>query len=122
MYLWLVIVRKAMIGAKLTNLLLTKGVKMISNCCVRAPPLSIEYTKESTLDSQVSSPLLTQVGGSHYKDKAIQPIEYCYKNKLGPCETLAIWYISQHKTKNGKIDIEKAIHSLQLLLELEYKI
>jgi len=87
-----------------------------------APPLSIEYTKESVLDSQVSSPLLTQVGGSHYKDKAIQPIEYCYKNKLGPCETLAIRYISRHKTKNGKIDIEKAIHSLQLLLELEYKI
>ena len=30
--------------------------------------------------------LLKQVGGSHYKDKAIQPIEYIHANKMGFCE------------------------------------
>jgi len=62
----------------------------------------------------------SQVGGSHYKDMIIQPIEYCQKNGLGYCESTAIKYISRHKKKNGKEDILKAIHVLNLLLELEY--
>lgn len=62
-----------------------------------------------------------QVGGNHYKQMAIQPIEFCHRNKLGVCESKAIKYITRHKFKNGKVDIEKAIHVLELLLELEYK-
>ena len=65
--------------------------------------------------------LVKQVGGSHYKDKAIQPIEYIHANKLGFCEGNVVKYITRHKEKNGAEDIRKVIHYCELLLELEYK-
>lgn len=68
------------------------------------------------------SALDTQIAGNHYKNMAIQPIEFCQKNRLGYAESLAIKYICRHGSKNGRQDIEKAIHCLQLLLELEYGI
>ena len=66
------------------------------------------------------SPLTTQVGGSHYKDTAIQPVEFIQKNNLGFCEGNAIKYLVRHKSKGGRKDVEKAIHYLELLLELDY--
>ena len=67
------------------------------------------------------SALDTQVSGGHYKDRAIQPIVYIHANNLGFCEGNVIKYVTRHKEKNGAADLEKAIHYLQLLLELEYK-
>jgi glucose-6-phosphate dehydrogenase assembly protein OpcA len=64
--------------------------------------------------------LSTQVGGDHYKSLAIQPAEYAQKNGLGYCEGLALKYITRHKAKHGAEDIRKAIHCLELLLEIEY--
>ena len=61
-----------------------------------------------------------QEGGNHYKGMAIQPIEFCQKNQLNYCESNAIKYICRHRKKNGAEDIRKAIHNLQILLELEY--
>tara|TARA_R110000803_G_scaffold39813_2_gene85876 strand:+ start:202 stop:537 length:336 start_codon:yes stop_codon:yes gene_type:complete len=61
-----------------------------------------------------------QAGGQHYKDMAIQPIEFCQKNGLNMCESNVIKYVSRHRKKNGREDIEKAIHMLEVLLELEY--
>ena len=66
------------------------------------------------------SALDKQVSGSHYKDKGIQPISYIHANNLGFCEGNVIKYVTRHKDKNGRADIEKAIHYLELLLELEY--
>lgn len=62
----------------------------------------------------------TQVGGVHYKDMAIQPAEYIHKNRLGYLEGLNIKYVSRHRTKGGADDLRKAIHVLELLLQLEY--
>jgi len=62
----------------------------------------------------------TQVGGSHYKDMKIQPVEYIHANGLGFIEGSVIKYVSRHKTKGGKQDLEKAIHFLQMLIEREY--
>lgn len=62
----------------------------------------------------------TQVGGGHYKDMVIQPAEYCQKNGLNALESFTVKYVSRHRSKNGRQDIEKAIHCLQLLLEIEY--
>lgn len=67
-----------------------------------------------------TSPLQSQVGGAHYKDFAIQPVEFCQRNGLNYCEACAIKYLMRHRAKNGRQDIEKAIHYLQLLLEIEY--
>lgn len=65
------------------------------------------------------SALEKQVSGSHYK-MTIQPIEFIHKNNLGYIEGNVIKYVSRHRAKNGKADILKAIHYLELLLELEY--
>lgn len=58
-----------------------------------------------------------QVGGAHYKDMAIQPGEFIRANGIGWYEGNAIKYICRHNAKNGRQDIEKAIHYLELVLE-----
>lgn len=63
----------------------------------------------------------TQVGGGHYKDMVIQPIEFIQKNKLNFCEGNVIKYICRHKSKNGIEDLKKVKHYIDLLIELEYK-
>ena len=67
------------------------------------------------------SALNNQVGGSHYKNNKIQPVEYIYANNLGYCEGAVIKYISRWRNKNGIEDLNKAIHFIQLLIELEIK-
>jgi hypothetical protein len=62
----------------------------------------------------------TQVGGSHYKDMAIQPVQYIHKNNLSYLEGNVIKYITRHRSKGGKADVEKALHYCQLILELVY--
>jgi len=62
----------------------------------------------------------TQVGGSHYKDMKIQPVDYIHANGLGFIEGCVVKYVSRHKSKNGKQDLEKAKHFLELLIEREY--
>lgn len=66
------------------------------------------------------SALQTQVGGDHYSKLAIQPVEYITSNGLGFVEGSVIKYVTRHKAKGGAEDIRKAIHFLNLLLELEY--
>lgn len=71
-------------------------------------------------DNLTDDPLSRQEGGDHYKTMAIQPVEYCHANQLGICESNVIKYVSRYKKKNGKQDLEKAMHFLQLLNHLEY--
>ncbi len=59
----------------------------------------------------------TQVGGSHYKDMAIQPIDYILGNGLGYCEANVVKYVSRWKVKNGVEDLRKARHYLDILIE-----
>lgn len=63
------------------------------------------------------SALNYQVGGNHYKQLKIEPIEYIVKNNLGYREGNAIKYISRHQFKNGAEDVRKAIHMLEMILE-----
>lgn len=62
----------------------------------------------------------SQVGGGHYKDMPIQPAEFIHKNGIGYLEGNVIKYVCRHRSKNGRQDVEKAIHYLRLLLEMEY--
>ena len=62
----------------------------------------------------------TQIAGSHYKDLAIQPVEFIVKNHIPFIEGNVIKYVVRHRAKNGAQDIRKAIHFLELLLEMEY--
>jgi hypothetical protein len=68
----------------------------------------------------MSNPLDTQVGGGHYKTMKIQHVEFVHANGIPYIEANAIKYICRHRSKNGRQDILKAIHYLQILLELEY--
>lgn len=87
------------------------------------PPCDNDFSgfvsKEGELKSE-SNALDVQVGGGHYKDYAIQPIEFCQKNRLNACETSIVKYICRHGNKNGIEDLKKAKHYIDLLIELEY--
>lgn len=60
-----------------------------------------------------------QVGGSHYKDMKIQPVEYIVANNLGYCEGNVVKYVSRWKSKGGVDDLRKARHYIDLLIEGE---
>ena len=68
------------------------------------------------------SALETQQGGSHYKDCAIQPIEYIHANGLDFFQGNIVKYATRHKAKGGVEDLRKVIHYAQLALELQYDI
>jgi hypothetical protein len=83
----------------------------------------LENSENSENSENQESKLNIQIGGSHYKVCKIQPIEYIEANKLSFLEGCVVKRVTRHDkpTGKGKQDIEKAIHELQLLLELRYK-
>jgi hypothetical protein len=76
--------------------------------------------KDKLDDEKPASALDKQVGGSHYQT-AIQPIEYIHANKLPFIEGNVVKYVTRWRDKNGIEDLEKCIHYLQLLIDLENK-
>ena len=50
-----------------------------------------------------------QVGGTHYKEKNIQPWDIRKDWKLDPWTADVVRYLSRHQSKNGKEDIEKLL-------------
>jgi len=81
--------------------------------------------RDSTLSQAIQAPeaptaLQKQVGGSHYKNFAIQPVEFITANNLGYIEGNVIKYICRHEHKNGRQDLEKAIHYIEMLMDLKY--
>ena len=74
-----------------------------------------------SVDSEkVETALNTQIGGEHYKKHAIQPVEFITKNKLGFLEGCVIKRICRYEDKNGREDLEKIKHEIDLLIELKY--
>ena len=65
------------------------------------------------------NPTDTQIGGNHYKT-AIQPVEYIHANNLNFFEGNVIKYITRHREKGGKSDLQKAIHCIEMLMQFEY--
>jgi hypothetical protein len=75
--------------------------------------------EEEELERMIATSALNkQVGGSHYRDKGIQPIIYIHANNLGFCEANVVKYVTRWRDKNGVADLKKAIHYLELLIEL----
>jgi UDP-3-O-acyl-N-acetylglucosamine deacetylase len=60
-----------------------------------------------------------QVGGDHYKELIIQPVEYIHANNIPFIEGSVIKYVSRWRNKNGIVDLEKAKHFIELLILLE---
>lgn len=67
------------------------------------------------------SALDTQVGGSHYKDMPIQPMEYSMANGLDACQHTIVKYVTRFRQKGGIQDLEKARHVIDMLIEFERK-
>ena len=66
------------------------------------------------------SPLVHQEGGDHYRRMKIQPIEFIQANGLTFLEGSVLKRVCRHRHKDGAKDIRKAIHELQLILQMEY--
>jgi hypothetical protein len=66
------------------------------------------------------SSLDVQVDGDHYKSLKIQPMEYAHANDLDWYQGEIVKYITRFRNKGGKKDLEKIIHLVQVLIELEY--
>lgn len=62
---------------------------------------------------------MSQVGGSHYEDMAIQPWEIIERNNLDFWEGNIIKYVLRHRAKNGVEDLMKAQDYLSHLINLE---
>ena len=63
------------------------------------------------------SALDIQVGGDHYKTKAMQPVELWAALNLNGFQASIVKYITRHKEKNGAADIDKAEHFFELAEE-----
>ena len=85
----------------------------------RKPPFSIndQYAEIKTVRQ---SAWKKQEGGSHYKNLKIQPMQYALENKLDYAQANVVKYVTRHKEKNGKEDLLKAIHNIELMIEFYY--
>lgn len=81
-------------------------------------PQSFELVQEPVATQKASD---TQVAGNHYTKLAIQPMEYSMANKLDACQHTVVKYITRFRDKNGLQDLLKAKHTIDLLIEREYK-
>ena len=61
-----------------------------------------------------------QVGGHHYQNMKLQPAYFICENNLPWAEGNAIGYICRHKQKGKRLDIEKAIQFLEMIIERDY--
>ena len=58
-----------------------------------------------------------QIGGTHYSNLAIEPIDFITANNLGFCEGNIVKYITRWKAKNGIEDLKKARWYIDFLIE-----
>ena len=77
-----------------------------------------EVTESTEL---IKKPSDTQIGGNHYSDMTIQPIEFIHKNNLSFIQGNVIKYVCRYKDKGGIQDLNKAKHYIDLLIEFEEK-
>ena len=100
---------------------------LASSRLVRDPmaPYEGAMSARTSTDSHQSKPSnmseanKTQVAGSHYKQKSIQPWDYIAANELGYFEGNIVKYVSRWRDKGGVDDLRKAQHYLQKLIEMQ---
>jgi len=71
------------------------------------------------MNTLVKQALGNQVGGSHYTNMKISPLEYIEANNIGFSEGNIIKYISRYKEKNGLEDLYKARQYLDVVIKRE---
>ncbi len=78
------------------------------------------FEQGATVSERILDPLNIQIGGGHYKDMAIQPIEFITRNKIEFIPGCVIKRMCRYRSKNGKEDLLKARHEIDVLISLEY--
>lgn len=58
--------------------------------------------------------MTAQVAGTHYSKLAIQPTEFCQRNGLDFCIGSILKYLTRYRNKNGRQDLEKARHFVEI--------
>jgi hypothetical protein len=85
-----------------------------------------EHTRKDMNESSeglvplTNSALKRMIGGNHYKEGAIQPIEFIVANDLDYIQGNIVKYATRYKLKGTPVkDLEKIIHYAELAIELE---
>ncbi len=117
--------RRVPTGTNCSHMCTNQGDSYCKDCGTALPMDPIVGNKPWSKDPDqrpisARSALDIQVGGDHYKGQKIQPIEYIQANGLTFCEGNAVKYITRHRAKGKRQDLEKAIHYLQLEIEHTY--
>ena len=86
----------------------------------RLQSINDQYAEIEQVRQCNSSAWDTQVGGIHYKQFKIQPMQFALENNLDAAQQNVIKYIMRHSFKNGKQDLEKAKHYIDLMIEFYY--
>lgn len=79
-----------------------------------------QWSIEDSSEEEPESALDEQQGGDHYKRWEIQPITFIHENNIGFIRGNVIKYIMRYDQKNGREDLEKIKHYVDLLIELKY--
>lgn len=67
-----------------------------------------------------NNPLDKQIGGNHYDNGGIQHVEWAHSNNMEYIEANICKYVARHAKKNGKQDLMKARHYIDILIKLQY--
>jgi hypothetical protein len=119
----------AELGCKVQNVYQTTSADKLRRSAKKTKPVKVVYEKKttpfidavSTIEEEEAFNAIAnsqQVGGSHYKDKAIQPWDYIASNSLGYLEGNVVKYVSRWREKGGLEDLKKAQHYLTKLIEV----
>lgn len=76
-------------------------------------------TRIKARTTQVPSKPKAQVGGTHYSDLAIEPIQFIETNQLGYHEGNVVKYVSRWRSKNGLEDLKKAKWYIERLITIQ---
>lgn len=60
-----------------------------------------------------------QIGGKHYRNGGMQPIELSERCYFSPSCFSILRYIYRHKEKNGKQDLDKALHYAEFIKKFD---
>jgi len=98
---------------------------------VSSDHLRQETTQAMDLASSLISSTLTtesysgansvQISGDHYKSLGIEPWDYINVNNLDFFEGNVVKLVTRWRAKGGEVDLQKAIHFLEKMLEMHEK-
>lgn len=64
----------------------------------------------------MTDPRKRQIGGAHYLNLGIQPVEFAMANRWDFCAGAVLKYLTRWRVKNGVADLQKARHFIDLRL------